>query len=68
MLTEFLLFSSDMFQIWTCVLRDAGYCERALGLYQTMIELHIDLTTEIKDDFLKRLETIEKTWDTDKTR
>ncbi|CAF4509638.1 unnamed protein product [Rotaria sp. Silwood1] len=58
----------DMFQIWTCVLRDAGYCERALGLYQTMIELHMNLTTETKIDFSQRLETIEKTWDTDKLR
>ncbi len=57
-----------MFQIWTCVLRDAGYCERALGLYQTMIELHLDLSTEIKPDFTKQLEPIEKTWDTDKPR
>ncbi|CAF0802996.1 unnamed protein product [Rotaria sordida] len=58
----------DIFQIWTCVLRDAGYCERALGLYQTMIELHMNLTTDIKIDFSERLETIEKTWDTDKLR
>jgi hypothetical protein len=57
-----------MLQIWTCVLRDAGYCERALGIYQTMIELHIDLTAEIKIDFLKRLETIENNWDTEKVR
>lgn len=58
----------DILQIWTCILRDAGYCERALGLYQTMIELHIDITTEEKNDFAKRLETIEKTWDTGKVR
>jgi len=57
-----------MFQIWVCVLRDAGYCERALSLYQIMIELHVDLTTEKKVDFLKRLETIEQTWDTDRSR
>jgi len=57
-----------MLQIWTCVLRDAGYCERALGIYQTMIELHIDLTAEIKIDFLKQLETIENNWDTEKVR
>ena len=57
-----------MLQIWTCVLRDAGYCERALGIYQTMIELHVDLTTDTKSDFPKRLETIDKTWDSDKLR
>jgi hypothetical protein len=57
-----------MFQIWVCVLRDAGYCERALSLYQIMIELHVDLTTEKKVDFLKRLETIEQTWDTYRSR
>ncbi|CAF3952841.1 unnamed protein product [Rotaria sordida] len=61
-------FLEYIFQIWTCVLRDAGYCERALGLYQTMIELHMNLTTDIKIDFSERLETIEKTWDTDKLR
>jgi hypothetical protein len=58
----------DMLQIWTCVLRDAGYCERALGIYQAMIELHLDLTSEIKPDFSKQLETMDKTWDTDKSR
>ncbi|CAF0964323.1 unnamed protein product [Adineta steineri] len=58
----------DMFQIWAYVLRDAGYCERALGLYQTMLELHIDLTPENNVEFSKRLETFEKTWDTDKSR
>ncbi|CAF5074439.1 unnamed protein product, partial [Rotaria magnacalcarata] len=33
-----------------------------------MIELHLDLTTEAKNNFSNRLETIEKTWDTDKRR
>jgi len=64
----FCFSSIDMLQIWTCVLRDAGYCERALGIYQTMIELHMDLTAETKTDFSNRLETIEKTWDTEKVR
>ncbi|CAF3784015.1 unnamed protein product [Rotaria socialis] len=58
----------EIFQIWTCTLRDAGYCEQALALYQTMIELHLDLTAETKINFSNRLETIEKTWDTDKRR
>lgn len=53
-----------MLQIWTNVLREAGYGERALGIYQTMIELHIETTSH----FSKRLEIVEKTWDTDKVR
>lgn len=57
-----------MLQIWTSVLRDAGYCERALGIYQTMIELHIDLTADVQINFLNRLATIEKIWDTEKNR
>lgn len=57
-------FLSDMLQIWTYILREAGYCERALGIYQAMIELHVNTT----DNFSKRLEAMEKTWDTEKVR
>lgn len=57
-----------MLQIWTSVLRNSGYCERALGIYQTMIELHLDLIGDDKIDFSKRLDTIEKNWDTEKVR
>ena len=57
-----------MFQIWTNVLHNAGYCQRAIGLYQTMIELHLDLPTEAKTEFSKRVESLEKTWNTNKTR
>lgn len=57
-----------MFQIWTSVLHNAGYCQRAIGLYQTMIELHRDLTMEVKIEFSKRLESLEKTWNTNKIR
>ena len=49
-------------------MRDAGYCERALGLYQVMIELHIDLISDIKTNFAKRIEAIEKIWDTEESR
>ncbi|CAF1526972.1 unnamed protein product [Adineta ricciae] len=58
----------DMFQIWTNVLHNAGYYQRAIGLYQTMIELHLDFTTEAKTEFSKRLESLEKTWNTNKAR
>lgn len=58
----------DMFQIWACALRDAGYCERGLCLYQAMIELHMDLSKQPKGDLPRRLEAMEKTWDTDKAR
>lgn len=57
-----------MFQIWTCVLRDAGYCERALSLYQVMIELHIVLVAETNINFSQRIEAIASAWDTDKKR
>ena len=48
----------DMLQIWMYVLREAGFTERALGIYQTMIELHLDTS----GDFIQRLNETEENW------
>ena len=58
----------DMFQLWAWVLRDAGYPERALGLYQAMIDIHLSISNDNKADFSQRLATLERTWDTNKLR
>ena len=53
----------DMLQIWTYVLHEGGFIERALGIYQTVLELHFDSSS---NDFLKRVDDFEQNWSTKK--
>lgn len=61
----YFFFCVDTLHTWTCVLREAGYIERGLGVYQAMLNINTDLNEK---NFQSKVQNCEQHWNTDKRR
>lgn len=51
--------------IWTCVLREAGYVERGLSIFQAMLNINTDFNEK---NFQTKVQSLEQNWNTDRRR